>query len=300
MTNRPRHSPTPTGHRRGRAQAVLALAALLAWSPVAEAVGGPLAGSPSSMVRQHAVAMEEHYAFLRRPSDVSALVEQGLLVQIQTGDALTLAGTSFPYARPEVARFLTRFARDFRDSTGGVLTVTSLTRPATLQPRNAHRLSVHPAGIAVDFRVPRAATEQAYLERALLRLERGGRIDATRERHPAHYHVAVFRDPILAWVAARDSVDPIIVAAHTTAVVQAGAPSARIVPGRSSDEPTRSGQTLHSRLTSVLGGLAVLSFVTFAVATLPASRRRISRGGATSVTAQQDVARSAAPTDHRP
>lgn len=179
--------------------------ALLAFAGTAAAEG--LGGSPASMVHQHSVAVSEKYAFLRTPLDVARLAKDGQLVLVTPDSELVLAGVSFPYARPEVLALVRRIARDYRDSTGKTLTVTSLTRPAALQPRNAHKLSVHPAGMAVDFRVPGTPAERAWLERTLLGLEKAGMLDVTREKTPAHYHVAVFAEPTLAWVSRRDAAD---------------------------------------------------------------------------------------------
>lgn len=206
-----------TSHRLGLVAALLASGA----TPLrAEGLGG----SPASMVRQHSVAVQEEYTFLRTPLDVQRLVTQGKLVPIASDSLVTLAGVSFPYGRPEVQSFLTRMGRDFRDSTGGMLTVTSLTRPALLQPRNAHKLSVHPAGMAVDFRIPRDAAERAFMERRLLAMEKAGLLDATRERSPAHYHIAVFAEPMLAYVARRDSADA-VANARLAAMRAAAAPA---------------------------------------------------------------------------
>lgn len=199
------------------------MGALLASAGVAHAEG--LGGSPASMVRQHDVAVSENYAFLRTPLDVARLAKDGKLVEVTPDSALALAGVSFPYARPEVLAFVRRLARDYRDSTGQSLTITSLTRPAALQPRNAHRLSVHPAGMAVDFRVPKTPAERAFLERSLLAMEKAGLLDVTRERTPAHYHVAVFAEPTLAWVARRDSADA--VATRAAALARAAAIASR-------------------------------------------------------------------------
>jgi hypothetical protein len=191
-----------------------------------------LAGSPASMVHQHAIAVKEEYTFLRTPLDVQRLVSDGKLVQVTPSADLVLAGVSFPYARPEVQAFVGRFARDYHDSTGVVLTVTSLTRPAALQPRNAHKLSVHPAGMAVDFRVPKTGAERAYLERALLSLEKQGVLDVTRERTPAHYHVAVFAAPTLAWLAARNAADAVTAAQVATVRKTSAARTLAQVPRR--------------------------------------------------------------------
>lgn len=204
------------------------LTALLALNAgTARAVG--LLGSPASMVRQHAIAVEEHYSFLRTPSDVARLVSEGGLVPVAANEDLLLAGVSFPYARPEVRDFLQRFARDYHDSTGVPATITSLVRPRELQPANAHKLSVHPAGMAVDFRVPATAAGREYLERALLGMESSGLLDVTRERTPAHYHVAVFAEPMLAYLARRNASDPLTPRSSAAAMP---APAADVAPAR--------------------------------------------------------------------
>src|SRR6185295_8964622 len=99
---------------------------------------------------------------------------------------------SFPYARPAVKLFVQRLAAQYREATGQRLVITSLTRPINQQPENASALSVHPAGMAVDLRIPASAKHRRWLERTLLSLEDKAVLDVTRERHPAHYHVAVF------------------------------------------------------------------------------------------------------------
>jgi len=103
-----------------------------------------------------------------------------------------LRDVSFPFARPEVKWFVERLAAEYVRANGAELVVTSLTRPLSKQPPNAHALSVHPTGMAVDFRVPPTDSARAWLERTLLALEAKGVLDVTREQHPAHYHVAVF------------------------------------------------------------------------------------------------------------
>ncbi|MEO7456251.1 MAG: hypothetical protein ABIY52_08310, partial [Gemmatimonadaceae bacterium] len=100
------------------------------------------------------------------------------------------------------------------------LTITSLTRPTTLQPRNAHKLSVHPAGMAVDLRVPADATNRAWLEKELLALEHDGLIDVTREHTPAYYHIAVFAEPFLKYAARIDAEKAAKLEAARSAAVQ--------------------------------------------------------------------------------
>ena len=174
---------------------VLIAGALVAPHSLASAVD--LDGSPTSMVHQHSVAVQEDYTFLRTPSDVQRFVETGRLVPVQADADFELIGVSFPYTRPEVLSFVEHFALSYPDSTGSRLVVTSLTRPEARQPANAHILSVHPAGMAVDFRVPADSASRAFLERYLLGMERAGFIDVTREHHPPHYHVAVFCESYL-------------------------------------------------------------------------------------------------------
>ena len=200
----------------------LTLMTLLAAAPAtaAESNAGSLRGSSASMERQHQVAVEEDYTFLRTPDQVQEYAEEGRLVQIAGNANFELARVSFPYARPELGVFIERIAMQYRRACGEPLVVTSLTRPTALQPANAHRLSVHPAGMAVDFRISQNADCRAWMEETLLSLERGGVLDITRERNPPHYHVAVFPEPYMARVSA-------ILADSTRAAEAAGAAMAR-------------------------------------------------------------------------
>jgi hypothetical protein len=104
---------------------------------------------------------------------------------------------SFPYARPEVRTFLEQLGHAYRAACGEPLVVTSLVRPITRQPWNASPISVHPTGMAIDLRRSDRRGCRQYLESTLLALEAEGMIEAIRERWPAHYHVAVFPDPLL-------------------------------------------------------------------------------------------------------
>jgi hypothetical protein len=194
-----------------------ALVMVLGLVPAAVARADGLAGSPASMVHQHEIAVKEDYSFLRTSKDVRALATKGALVPVTESSDLALSKVSYPFARPEVRDFVQRFAEDYREATGSRLVVTSLTRPTTAQPANAHKLSVHPAGMAVDFRVPASSTDRAYLESSLLAMEKAGVLDVTRERSPAHYHVAVFADAFTRYAARRDSVDAAAAAVRSRA-----------------------------------------------------------------------------------
>jgi Family of unknown function (DUF5715) len=158
-------------------------------------------GSPASMERQYAVAVGEEFTFAESPDAVESLVEKDRLVPISGGPDYTLARVSYPFARPEVKTFIENLSAEYRKECGEQLVVTSLTRPRSEQPGNAHKLSVHPAGMAVDFRISKSSKCQKWFEKALLGLERKDLLDATRERNPPHYHVAVFTDAYAAYAA---------------------------------------------------------------------------------------------------
>lgn len=160
-----------------------------------------LNGSPWSVTRQYRVAQEHDFTFLHSARSVRDFVSRGYLVQIPGNANYTLANVSFPYARPEVKLFVERMGAQYRAACGERLVVTSLTRPRANQPRNASARSVHPTGMAVDFRVSSQRSCRSWLESTLLSLERQGVIEATRERHPPHYHVAVFPNPYSRYVA---------------------------------------------------------------------------------------------------
>lgn len=144
------------------------------------------------MDRQNRVARQHDYTFIDTPQRVRYFASQGWLVRIRPNGDYTLHGVSYPYARPQVGLFLTRLGAQYRAACGEQLVVTSLTRPTSRQPRNASDRSVHPTGMAMDLRYSRNRTCRQWLERVLLQLEGAGVLEATRERYPAHYHVALF------------------------------------------------------------------------------------------------------------
>jgi hypothetical protein len=159
-----------------------------------------LKGSRTAMRKQNSVAQHQDYSFLRTTSDVREFVEKGLLVPVEGNSYLKLADVSFPYTRPAVKTFIDRLAPQYKDGCGEKLVVTSLTRPLSRQPRNASDLSVHPAGMALDLRASRKTSCRRWLENTLLSLEAKGLLEATRERRPAHYHVAIFPSAYLSYV----------------------------------------------------------------------------------------------------
>jgi hypothetical protein len=151
-----------------------------------------LRGSVSSVVRQHQVARRNEFTFLRNSKQVREFVREQRLDKVTSSKNVEVANVSFPYARPAVRMFVERLGAQYRAATGQRLVITSLTRPISRQPRNASELSVHPAGMAVDLRIPKSPAARRWLERTLLDLEDKVVLDATKERTPAHYHIAVF------------------------------------------------------------------------------------------------------------
>jgi len=171
---------------------------LLAAAPAAHAQ--TLRGSTVAMSRQHSVAQQHDFSFLKTSRDVRRFIDLGLLVPVRGNASYELAGVSHPYARPAVRTFIERLSSQYRSACGEQLVVTSLTRPVREQPYNASDLSVHPAGMAIDLRVSRKTSCRQWIERVLMSLEKQGVLDATRERTPPHYHVALFPDPYLRYV----------------------------------------------------------------------------------------------------
>jgi hypothetical protein len=161
-------------------------------SSAAAASAAAAMSSSGSMARQNAAARAEGYVFMRTPADVWSRVARGDLVHADGIGDYVLANVSFPVARPEVVVFLERLSADYRAACGERLVVTSLTRPITRQPSNSSRLSVHPAGMAIDLRIPARAECRRWLEGRLLELQAADVLEVIRERRPPHYHVGLF------------------------------------------------------------------------------------------------------------
>ena len=178
------HTPRPVR------LALTLITLLLIVVPVAGAQS--LNGSRSSVNRQELQAKLHDFSYMETPSRVNRFVNANLLVKIPGNANYDLHDVSYPFARPAVKVFVERLSSQFRSACGEKLTVTSLTRPLSEQPRNASDQSVHPTGIAVDLRVPSRGNCRTWLNSVLLSLEGAGVLEATQERSPPHYHVAVF------------------------------------------------------------------------------------------------------------
>lgn len=149
---------------------------------------------------QNRVAKEHDYTFLRTAADVRRFIDLGLLVRFRGNRDYEIGRVSHPYGRPALRTFVERLANQYHSACGEQLVVTSLTRPRAAQPRNAHRLSVHPTGMAADLRASRKTSCRRWLDRVLLSLEKQGVLEATIERSPPHYHIALFSKPYLRYV----------------------------------------------------------------------------------------------------
>lgn len=197
--------------RRVAAASVLIL--ILTAVPILSAQS--LLGSRASLLRQNDAAREHDFTYLRTSAEVREFASRGLLVRLRGNSDYRLASgsVSFPYARPEVKVFIERLGNQYHDACGERLIVTSLTRPLTRQPPNASHLSVHPTGMAADLRRSSRSSCREWLESTLLALEEKGILEATRELHPAHYHVTLFPDPYMRYLGTDDR--PIQIAKST-------------------------------------------------------------------------------------
>lgn len=192
--------PAPPTHRFGPLAASLCGLALLASALSQSAAAQSLRGSRTSLDLQNRMARQHDYTYIDTPNRVRFFADQGWLVRIQPNADFDLHAVSFPYARPEVELFIRRLSNQYRRACDEPLVVTSLTRPTTRQPRNASSRSVHPTGMALDIRYSWDRNCRRWLEGVLTSLERQGILEATLERRPRHYHVALFPSPYARYV----------------------------------------------------------------------------------------------------
>jgi nucleoid-associated protein YgaU len=175
--------------RRPAVAAALVLAALLAAAPDAPAQS--LRGSPASVDLMYTSARGIDLAFLATPASIYQAAVAGDLKLISITENLDLDGATFPFVLPNTLRFADSLAAAYHAGCGERLVVTSGARPIDEQPRNASPKSVHPTGMAVDFRKPSNPVCLAWLRKNLVQLEDAHVIEATEEHHPPHFHVAV-------------------------------------------------------------------------------------------------------------
>ena len=174
-----------------RGSVAVLLAAATASATVRPAGAQSLRGSPESVDRMYQQAQRERLQFSETASDVQAAAGSGALVRLATSNDVTLRRVAFPYVTPATQAFVARLGRLHRAECGKPLMVTSAARPTTRQPANSVAQSVHPTGMAIDLRKPSGRCLR-WLRETLLELEDAGVIEATEERRPPHFHVAVF------------------------------------------------------------------------------------------------------------
>ena len=177
----------------------IVVAALVFTGAVADAQS--LGGSRTSLNLQEKQARAHDFTFMESAARVKRFAAAGLLVQVSGNSNYDLSDVSYPYTRPAAKLFIERLSAQFRAACGEKLTVTSLTRPSNEQPPNSSEQSVHPTGMGVDLRVPKSSRCREWLERVLLSLEDANVLEATKERNPPHYHVAIFPTPYERYVA---------------------------------------------------------------------------------------------------
>ena len=183
-----------------RRTSLLAGFLILLTSGIGQVHGQALRGSEASVTRAYDRAEDHDFTFLRTAAHVQRFVAAGFLVRVRNNRDFVLHDVSFPYGRAEVKLFIERLGGQYHRACGEELVVTSLTRPLSEQPRNASIFSVHPTGMAVDFRASSNSVCRRWLESTLLYLEDAGVLEATKERRPWHYHVAVFPEPYADYV----------------------------------------------------------------------------------------------------
>jgi hypothetical protein len=157
---------------------------------VSTAFAQSLRGSNASVDLMHRSAVRGGLDFYETSAEVRRAVVRGQLVALRGNGNYVVSNVRSPYVRPETRAFVTDLAAKYRKACGTRMVVTSATRPMSRRLANGSSLSVHPTGIAVDLRRPSGRC-RTWLRRTLLAAERRGVIEATEERRPPHFHVAV-------------------------------------------------------------------------------------------------------------
>ncbi|MEY2665734.1 MAG: hypothetical protein RLZZ480_839 [Candidatus Parcubacteria bacterium] len=158
-------------------------------------------------------AKDSGYEFAATKTRLIELVEEGTLVELEETESLKFNDVSRPYVLPVVAEFVYRLADQYNyGEQCGPLVLNGAARDIAFQRTlgNGSDKSVHPAGMAVDFKstghTPRCA---AWLEGTLLEIEAAKRIDFTKEvsEQSPHYHVTVATHEYERWLERRRTVN---------------------------------------------------------------------------------------------
>jgi hypothetical protein len=151
-----------------------------------------LHGSRSSVELMYSAAVAKDLPFFQTPDAVYQAAIAGKLKLVSFTNDVALDEVHYPFVLPQTLELVTRLAAQYRAACGERLVVTSGARPTDKQPRNSVAESVHPTGMAVDFHRP-VEPCLSWLRQALIELEDEHVIEATEERRPPHFHVAVLR-----------------------------------------------------------------------------------------------------------
>lgn len=201
-------SPKPLMHRS------LVLGSLALFSLFATPLEGQsLRGSRTSVDLMYRQAISHDLHFYETSAGVRRAASRGEFVKLNGSADYELGSVSHPYVLPATRTFVQRLASQYRAACGEKLVVTSGIRPKSLRLANSVDKSVHPTGMALDLRKPRNAKCLSWLRRTLVSLDGAGVIEATEERRPPHFHVAVFPQPYTRYV--RGSGGTVHVAART-------------------------------------------------------------------------------------
>jgi hypothetical protein len=151
-----------------------------------------LLGSRSSVDLMFQKAQQQELYFYQTATGVRRAAEKGTFVRLAGNGDYQLAGVSQPYVLPITRTFVERLAAQYRGACGERLVVTSAARPTSQRLANSVDRSVHPTGMAIDLRRPSSARCLSWLRATLLSLESRGLVEATEEKRPPHFHVAVY------------------------------------------------------------------------------------------------------------
>ncbi len=158
-------------------------------------------------------AEDSKYEFAATEGRLLEMVEEGTLVKLEETDSLKFNDVSRPYVLPVVAEFVYRLADQYNyGQKCGPLVLNGAARDVAFQQTlgNGSKKSVHPAGMAVDFKSTSLTSRcQNWLEETLLDIEAAKRIDFTKEvsEQSPHYHVTVATHEYEAWLEKRRTVD---------------------------------------------------------------------------------------------
>lgn len=168
--------------------------------PLADAGAQSLRGSKPSVNRMYRQALDHDLHFYQSGSGVLKASRSGTFVRLEGSRDYKVAGVSYPYVLPATHTFVSRLGSQYRAACGEKLVVTSAIRPQSFRLANSVSKTVHPTGMAVDLRKPTKARCLSWLRSTLVSLEARGVIEATEERNPPHFHVAVYPRPYQRYV----------------------------------------------------------------------------------------------------